>query len=180
MVHVDLDDDLIILPGDTTIIQAIVNVPFDSLASIHWSGLINPDCPECLTQPVAPIITTTYSVTVTSHDGCSDEDAMTLFVDTENDIYVPNIFSPYGDNVNDRLLISAGKDVERISLFIVYDRWGDLVFEAKDFFPGDASVAWDGRLNGRFLNPGVFAYRMLVEFKDGGSEIRYGDVTLIR
>ncbi len=180
MVHVDLGDDLIILPGDTTIIEAIVNVPFDSLASINWSGLINPNCPECLTQPVAPIITTTYSVTVTSLDGCADEDAMTLYVDSDNDIYVPNIFSPNGDNVNDRLLISAGKDVERIVSFMVYDRWGDMVFEGREFFANDAGVAWDGKLKGRFLNPGVFAYRLVAVFKDGSSTFRYGDVTLIR
>ncbi len=180
MVHVDLGDDLLILPGDTTIIEAIVNVPFDSLASITWSGLINPNCPDCLTQPVAPIITTTYSVTVTSNDGCADKDAMTLYVDKENDIYVPNIFSPNGDNVNDRLLISAGKDVERISSFIVFDRWGDMVFSANDFFPNDAGVAWDGKVKGRFLNPGVFAYRLIAVHNDGSSTFRYGDVTLLR
>ncbi|MEO5905418.1 MAG: gliding motility-associated C-terminal domain-containing protein [Saprospiraceae bacterium] len=140
-------------------IHAIVNVPFDSLSSINWSSLINPNCPDCLTQPVAPIITTTYSVVVTSHNGCSDEDAMTLFVDQRDDIYVPNVFSPNGDNINDRLLISAGEDVDNISSFIIYDRWGEMVLSANDFSSNDPLYAWDEKLKGRFLNPGVFAYR---------------------
>ncbi|MEO5906773.1 MAG: gliding motility-associated C-terminal domain-containing protein [Saprospiraceae bacterium] len=93
---------------------------------------------------------------------------------------MPNIFSPNGDDVNDRLLISAGPGVERISSLVIHDRWGDMVYSAKDFLPNDDDHAWDGKLKGRFLNPGVFAYRMVAELKNGRSEIRYGDVTLIR
>jgi hypothetical protein len=133
MVHVDLGDDQIILPGDTAIIQAIVNVPYDSLATISWTGITNPNCPTCLTQPVAPIITTTYSVSVTSVDGCSDEDAMTIYLQRRIDIYFPNIFSPNGDNINDRLLISAGADIEEISSMIIFDRWGNMVYSADHF-----------------------------------------------
>lgn len=180
MVHVDLGDDLIILPGSTTIIEAIVNVPFDSLSSIQWSGLVHPDCPTCLTQPVTPIITTTYSVTVTSHDGCADEDSMTLFVDSNIDIYVPNVFSPNGDNINDRLLISSGADVEEIESMEIFDRWGNMVFSARNFPPGDPGYAWDGKRGGVTMNPSVFAYRMVARLKDGQRVIQNGDVTLIQ
>jgi len=180
MVHVELGDDQIITPGGTTIIRAIVNVPYDSLASITWSGLINPNCPTCLTQPVVPIVTTTYSVSVTSVDGCSDEDALTLFLERKTDIYIPNIFSPNGDNFNDRLLISAGEDVEEISLFVIYDRWGNMVYSADHFQANDIDFSWDGTFNGNMLNSSVFAYKVIAQFKDGRSEVRYGDVTLLK
>ena len=180
MVEVELGDDQVVLPGDTAIIKAIVNVPFDSLANVSWSGLVNANCPSCLEQPVAPIITTTYSVTVTSLDGCQDEDAMTLFLESNNDIYVPNIFSPNGDNVNDRLVINVGSSVKEIASMVIFDRWGNLVFSAEHFQPSDISNSWDGRFKGQGLNPGVFAYRLIVEFEDGRSEVRYGDVTLVR
>jgi len=180
MVNVELGDDQTIMPGDTTIIQAIVNVPYDSLASIYWSGLINPNCPTCLTQPVVPIVTTTYSVSVTSVDGCSDEDKLILFLERNIDIYVPNIFSPNGDNINDRLLISAGEDVEEISSLIIYNRWGNMVFSAGHFPANDPNYAWDGTMKSRTLNTAVFAYKLIAVFKDGRSEVRYGDVTLIK
>jgi gliding motility-associated-like protein len=180
MVHVELPDDQISFPGDTVIINAIVNVPFDSLASVTWSGLNNPICPNCLSQPVAPFITTTYSVTVTSLDGCMDEDAMTLLLESNDEIYVPNIFSPNGDNINDRLVINAGGDVQEIKSLIIFDRWGNEVFAANNFQANDLSKSWDGTLQGKRLNPGVFAYRMIVELKSKGEEIRYGDITLIR
>jgi hypothetical protein len=40
MVHVDIGADHIILPGDTVILEAIVNVPYDSLSTITWSRII--------------------------------------------------------------------------------------------------------------------------------------------
>ncbi|MGB3078870.1 MAG: gliding motility-associated C-terminal domain-containing protein [Saprospiraceae bacterium] len=179
-VNVELGDDQIIESGDTAMIHAKVNVPFDSLASIIWTGIVNPDCPTCLTQSVIPIITSTYTVQVTSVDGCSDEDALTIFLDKKTDVYVPNIFSPNGDNINDKLIISAGSDVEEISTLIIFDRWGNIVYAVDHVTPNDLNYAWDGKLKGRALNSGVFAYKLIVVLKDGAQVIRVGDVTLLR
>lgn len=179
-VNVDLGMDQIIALGDTSLIEAIVSVPYDSLSSINWSGLDNNNCPECLIQPVAPIITTTYSITVSSVDGCTDKDAVTLFVEIDDDIYVPNIFSPNGDNINDQLVIKTDSSIKEISSFTIYDRWGNMVFEARHFYPDDLMHSWDGRMKGRDLNSGVFAYILIAEMAAGGQAIRYGDVTLLR
>jgi gliding motility-associated-like protein len=179
-VNVELGDNMIIIPGDTVVIEAIVNVPYDSIATIFWTGLTNPDCPNCLTQPVVPIITTTYSVTVSTHDGCTDEDEMTLFLERNHDIFIPNIFTPNGDGINDEIMISGGRDVKRIITFSIYDRWGNVVFEGKDFAPGNETIAWDGTFRNEGVNPGVFAYRVIVELEGEGSVVRYGDITLMR
>ena len=187
-IHVDLGMDQIILPGDTAILEAIVNVPFDSLSTITWSGLLNPNCPTCLTQPVAPIITTAYSISVSNSQGCSDQDSVVVFIQKNIDIYIPNVFSPNGDGINDRLLISAASEVEEIESMEIFDRWGNMVFLAKSFPPNDPAYAWNGtrHVGGensnqqQAFNPAVFAYRMMARFKDGRFEIRNGDVTLIR
>ncbi len=179
-INVDLGDDQIIMPGDTALIEALVNVPFDSLASITWTGLINPDCPTCLTQLVTPIITTAYTVSVSNAHGCSALDSMNIFVERNIAIYVPNVFSPNGDGINDRLLISAGAVVQEIESFTIFDRWGNMVYLNEHFLPNDPGEAWDGKQNGVTLNPGVYAFKMLVRFADGTTEIRYGDVTVMR
>ncbi len=178
-INVDLGDDQVIMPGDTAFIEALVNVPFDSLASIIWTGLINPNCPTCLTQVVTPIITTAYTVSVSNAQGCSALDSMNIFVERNIAIYVPNVFSPNGDGINDRLLISAGAVVQEIESFTIFDRWGNMVYLNEHFLPNDPGEAWDGKHNGVTLNPGVYAFNMLVRFSDGRTEIRYGDVTLI-
>jgi gliding motility-associated-like protein len=109
-----------------------------------------------------------------------DEDQLTLFLESENDVFVPNIFSPDGDGVNDELIVFGGSGVESISSFIIYDRWGNVIFVAKDFHPNDEGSSWDGRFKDERLNPGVFAYRLIVRLKDGTSESRFGDITSIR
>jgi len=180
MVHVDIGADHILLPGDTVILEAIVNVPFDSLSSITWSGLLNPACPTCLIQPVAPIITTAYSISVSNSQGCTDQDSVVVFIQQNVDIYIPNVFSPNGDGINDRLLISAASEVEEIESMEIFDRWGNLVFAAKNFLPDDPTNSWDGKREGVTLNPAVFAYKMMARFEDGRREVRNGDITLVR
>jgi len=180
LVQVELGDDQIIATGDTVIMQAMVNIPIDSIASVTWTGLDTTACIQCLTQTIVPVITTSYSIEVVSIDGCADKDGMTLFVDHDNDVYVPNIFSPNGDGINDVLLIGLGSDVEEISSFVIYDRWGNMVFSADHIQAGGTTIAWDATLNNKRMNPGVFTYRLVVEFTDGTSEVRYGDITLIR
>ena len=179
-ISVDLGDDQVIMPGDTSTIEALVNVPFDSLASITWTGLMNPNCPTCLTQFVAPIITTAYTVSVSNAQGCTDLDSMIVFVQRNIDIYIPNVFSPNGDGINDHLLISAGTDVEEIESFTIFDRWGNMIYLNEHFLPNDPSEAWDGKRKSVTLNPGVYAYKMIAHFSDGRSEVRYGDITLMR
>jgi len=180
MVHVELGDDQVISLGDSANLQAVINLPFDSLSSIVWTGIDSIDCPNCLTQIVAPIITTAYTVSVTSTDGCADRDSLTVFVATDHAIYIPNIFSPNGDGINDLLTVGVGQGVKEITSFTIFDRWGNMVFLAEHIIPTGPSASWDGRLKGDLLNPAVFTYKMIAEFEDGQREVRYGDVTLIR
>jgi len=84
------------------------------------------------------------------------------------------------DNINDRLLISAGPEVEEISSLFIYDRWGNIVFSADHFPANDLNYGWDGTVKGRAVNSAVFAYKLIAVFKDGKQEIRYGDITLIK
>ncbi|HEY3387430.1 MAG TPA: gliding motility-associated C-terminal domain-containing protein, partial [Saprospiraceae bacterium] len=180
MVQVELGDNQVISLGDSSLLQAIVNLPFDSLSSVMWTGIDSIDCPNCLTQLVAPIITTAYTVSVTSIDGCADRDSITISVTTDQKIYIPNIFSPNGDGINDVLSINIGDGVEEISSFEIFDRWGTLVFGAKDILPNDPTISWDGKMKGETMNPGVFTYVLVASFKDGERIVKNGDVTLIR
>jgi gliding motility-associated-like protein len=176
-VMVQLNDDQVITLGDSATLQAVINLPFDSIANVQWTGIDSIDCPNCLTQIVAPIITTAYSISVTSVDGCADSDTSTVFISTDHNFYIPNIFSPNGDGINDVLTIGVSDDVEEIVAFSIFDRWGNLVFEKNN---NQLVVEWDGRFNGKTLNPGVFTYLAQVKYNDGLLEKRYGDITLLR
>ncbi|HLF65952.1 MAG TPA: gliding motility-associated C-terminal domain-containing protein [Saprospiraceae bacterium] len=98
-----------------------------------------------------------------------------------HEIFVPNVFSPNDDGVNDELYIYANPvSVSRIHLFRLYDRWGELIAERHDFLPNSPVYGWDGTLSGKRLQPGVFVWTAEVEYSDGLTELLIGDITLVR
>lgn len=182
LVDVELGDNIKISLGDNATLEAVVNVPFDSLTSVVWTPLDSlSECPECLTQTVAPLISTTYSISVQASNGCRDDDKVTVIVDRRRHIYVPNIFSPNGDGINDVFSVFPKPNTVRsIKTFQVFDRWGELVYTAPEFGPNDPGIGWDGRLRGKEMPPAVFAWVIEVEFIDGVTEVFNGDVTLTK
>ena len=74
----------------------------------------------------------------------------------------------------------AGPGIERINLLRVFDRWGSLVFEKRNFAPNDPAAGWDGSLGSQPFRPGVFVWYAELEGKDGRVLIFNGDVTVTR
>ena len=179
-VDVELGDDEFIKIGESATLTAIVNLPYDSLAKIAWTGLDTVECPTCLKQPVAPLFTTTYTVSITANNGCQDEDALTVYVDRRKQVYVPNAFSPNEDGLNDVFMIFAKPNtVAKIRTFLVFSRWGETVFEYYNFQPNDPAYGWDGRHRSERMNPAVFVWFAEVEFLDGEVVLYEGDVSLM-
>ncbi|MEM9920006.1 MAG: gliding motility-associated C-terminal domain-containing protein, partial [Bacteroidota bacterium] len=153
-------------------------------SSIRWeiissdTTIICPACPTSIT--VRPLNMTSVTATYTNDNGCSSFDDLVLSIDKRERVYIPNAFTPNGDGFNDRFTIFSDNDVERIKLLRIFDRWGDLVFEMRDFLPNDPDLGWDGYFKGQRMNPAVFAYYAEVLFKDGRIEFFKGDVTLVR
>ncbi len=88
-------------------------------------------------------------------------------------MFIPNAFSPNGDNFNDVLYV-RGKCLVNFT-FQVFNRWGEKVFETSD-----QKTGWDGTQNGQQLNTGVFVYKLEGTTYDGKSFIQKGNITLLR
>ncbi len=180
-ITVELGDNQLIELGEQTELNAIINLPFDSVASVVWQGLDNLECPDCLVQPIAPLFTTSYSVTVTAENGCTDSDDVTVFVNRERHVYVPNAFSPNNDGINDVFMIfSKAGTVKQVKSFLVFSRWGETVYQYFNFQPNDPTYGWNGEHRGEVLNPAVFVWFAEVEFTDGVVELLEGDVILVK
>lgn len=107
--------------------------------------------------------------------GCYDTlSAQTINVVTSPEIYIPNTFTPNGDNNNDFFKIRGPSF--SVFYFAVYNRWGQLVYETEDVTQG-----WDGTFKGKPCDPGVFGYYVKMKCSEASEEIfRKGNVTLIR
>ncbi|MGB5034119.1 MAG: T9SS type B sorting domain-containing protein, partial [Saprospiraceae bacterium] len=121
-----------------------------------------------------------YEFNHRSSSGCDSIEYLVLMIAHEGEVYVPNVFSPNGDQVNDRLVVFSNEDVHMIDLFAIYDRWGELMFEQKNILPNDPQYGWDGMFRGVPVNPDVFVY--IVEWRDKarGYHKVTGDATLLR
>jgi hypothetical protein len=180
--EISLGGNKTIALGDSLKLEIIVNVPLDSIQSITWGPpLDTTDCVRCFSQTVAPIVTTAYSVTITTNKGCTDADKIFVFVDRRRYIYVPNAFAPGSEGQNSLFYISAKPNtVKNIKTLQVFSRWGEAVFQLNDFQPNNPEVGWNGAFRGQPLNPGVFTWVLEVEFIDGVTEVYNGDVTIVR
>jgi gliding motility-associated-like protein len=136
-------------------------------------------CDTCQEQWIFPFIETTFSITV-DENGCTDSDQVTVSVSKDRPVYVPNAFSPNNDGNNDIFYIFSGSSVANIRSFLVFNRWGETVWQYYNFQPNDPAFGWDGTHRGKFMDPAVFTWFAEVEFIDGRVIMYEGDVTLMR
>ncbi len=127
---------------------------------------------------IEPVEDMTYIVTATDGNGCENIDSINIIVTpatcTDETVYVPNAFSPNNDDINDIFRVRS-KFVERLDVFIVYDRWGAEVYNNNDINSG-----WDGTLNNVELPPDVFAYCIKGTCINGEEFTRVGNVSLLK
>ncbi|HOY30591.1 MAG TPA: gliding motility-associated C-terminal domain-containing protein [Bacteroidales bacterium] len=117
-----------------------------------------------------------YSVTVTDSKSCTRTGTIDFnVVDDCIDpvLYIPNIFSPNGDNHNDVFYI-RGQQISEMHLMI-YDRWGEKIFETDD-----ATIGWDGTFKGKEMPSDVFVYHVVITMNDGSEIRKKGNLTLVR
>jgi gliding motility-associated-like protein len=166
------DRDTIYL-GESTYLHVNKGYP-----KYNWEIPYKLDCTDCTDPLASPEFSTRYTVVATNHDGCTGTAEVSVFVIRpscdENDIYTPNIFSPNDDGENDQFIVRSNF-IDQMDM-IIYDRWGEKVFETKDRNKG-----WDGFYKGEKLPPDVYAYYYKVVCTgDGKKYSKKGNVTLLR
>ena len=162
----------LIMPGGITQLTGVV----PANANFTWSPTATMVSPTSLTTNVSPGETTTYTLTAT--DGlCTKSDTALVrvyeIVCDQPYVFVPNAFTPNGDQENDVLYV-RGIWIEKF-VFRIFDRWGELVFETTD-----QSIGWDGTYKGKKLDPDVFDYYLDVDCLGGSSNIIKGNITLMK
>ena len=112
---------------------------------------------------------TAYEVIMYNGTGCIYE----YMVDVEvyEQIYIPNIFSPNSDGVNDVFAAQMSNNVISYELQ-VYDRWGKRLFRGQE--------AWNGKAGPYDVNPGTYVYIYTFVFDNDKQLTISGDVTVWR
>lgn len=162
------------LPSDTTICigkRLILNAKYPE-ATYRWR-----DGSNQAEYPVAK--TGIYSVVVANRCGVDSATTNVKYEDCER-VFIPTVFSPNNDRINDFFYIQDGGNVLTIKSLKIFDRWGGLVFQAANILPNDETAGWNGALNNGLLPPDVYVYVAEIVFKNGETVVKKGDVTLVR
>ncbi|MCH8902514.1 MAG: gliding motility-associated C-terminal domain-containing protein, partial [Bacteroidetes bacterium] len=112
-------------------------------------------------------------IVTNSISGCTDEATISIIVIMNEVVFIPEVFSPNNDGVNDILFV-RGKGIDWI-FFRIYDRWGELVFESNNIDDG-----WDGKYKGKNQPTGTYTFVLIGVAVNNEKVIEKGNITLIR
>lgn len=176
---VDAGDDQTVDLGYSTDIQVSTS-PFGRPVDFSWSNSDVLDCADCPNPTATPPTTTPLVITITDETNCTAKDTVTIFVNPNRPLYIPNVFSPNLDGNNDRFTIFAGPAAVLINDLQVFDRWGNLVYHGKNLPISNTQTGWDGLFNGKELPTGVYVFVAQILYFDNVVETIGGDITLVK
>jgi len=99
------------------------------------------------------IISGCYAVSAFDSNGNEGNKSVMNCIDSCNFYEIPNVFTPNGDDINDRLVAKASGLVEKID-FRLFNRNGLLLYKTED-----PKINWDGTYKGNIVSPGVYFYQ---------------------
>ena len=152
----------------------------NNISSYNWTPSSLLTCNSCAFPKGVATSTNTYLIKVTSDSGCIAKDTITIFVECKDaNLLMPTAFTPNNDNLND-YFYPVGRGIKSIVRFSIYDRYGKLVYEAKNFPPNDKSFGWNGKIKTLDQSTSVFVYYIEALCDVGEKLYKKGSVVLIR
>ncbi|MCA6364102.1 MAG: PKD domain-containing protein [Bacteroidetes bacterium] len=164
---------LTVSSGATIGIGSSLQLTATGTGTYSWAPSAGLSCTSCASPVASPTVNTVYTVTLTNANGCTSSDTVRIQVIEAYGLFVPSAFSPNDDGANDVLFV-YGPGIRTLE-FIVFNRNGEIVFETTS-----QTVGWDGTHRDKPVNTGIYAYFLRVEYFDGRSETRKGDISVVR
>lgn len=140
------------------------NVELFASGGIHYTWLPAETLSDSRIQnPIAsPQKTTTYAVVVTDENNCSANGEVTVIV--QNQLFIPNLFTPNGDGKNDVFLL-YGSGIKEL-IFSVFDLRGKKVYETRNVTDA-LNKGWDGAYNGKPLPNDTYVWTIDGQYFNG-------------
>ena len=158
---------------DTTLIALGTSLTLNALPDpsyrYRWTPAESLNNDTTASPLATPEDNTTYTLTITTPEGCSSSASVEIIV--QKVLLIPNTFTPNGDGANDTWVVT---NLERFpgSTLRIFDRWGQMVLESTNY-----DQSWQGRFQGKDLPEDTYFY--LID-KGNGDPPRRGSLTIIR
>lgn len=163
------DSALVIALGDAVVIETS-----NDYATYEWTPPGDLSCADCPDPVATPDSSTKFLLVVTDGNGCRDSAVYRIFVCDNEQVFIPNAFTPNGDGANDFFRVVPHEGAEVILSLKVFDRWGQKVYEGSG-----VTAQWDGKINNKPAPSDVYVW--ILDYECGGQRHRESkDVTLLR
>lgn len=155
-----------------------IDLPNSCALAYSWSPVNDVVTPGIAEPFISPNVSTTYEVRM-DYPACIATDTVRIFVIDSSqidcdDVFVPNAFTPNGDQINDEFGISNRFFLGEFLGLEIYDRWGTQRFKSTDPF-----VKWDGTFNGEDSIPDLYLYKLYYRC-NGVDQVRTGAINLLK
>jgi len=170
-------------PTNPTIFENTIHFTDDSYGAVSYEWNFGPYPGSTVPNPIVnfngvgvnEIITACLEIT--SEQGCKNEICKPIKFLNDFVIYVPNTFTPDGDAYNNVFypVMPDGSVISNYT-FIIFDRWGEIIFESLNY-----QIGWDGTYHDKLVQDGVYTW--VITLTDGirNKPLNYnGHVTLLR
>jgi gliding motility-associated-like protein len=115
-----------------------------------------------------------YLIFIESPAACKIVDTLSVLLFEEDDIYVPDAFTPNGDGQNDYLFPFLTNNL-KLGYFKIFNRWGNLLYATNSPKPG-----WDGTYNGVVQPSGTYVWIAEATYSDGKKIQKKGNLMLLK
>jgi len=151
--------------GDTTLISA------DGDGTIQWSPPEYISCTLCPDALVSPPNNYIYTATLTDANTCKV--SKDILINYDPLIFVPNAFTPDGDQFNNTFYAVAN-NVSEFEM-LIFNRWGEIVFQSQSIYQ-----QWTGQYKGHKALDDVYVWKINYRDLNGIAYQLIGHVTLLR
>ena len=175
----DLGEDQYLNLGDKLTLHVKTNYIIASSRYLLDNQIV---CDQaCDGKSFLPFDSGLLTIEAKSDKGCVAKDTFHLFVKEIIKAFIPNIFTPNGDGKNDYFMIMGDiSNIKMINLLQVFNRWGGLIYEGRDLFPNDVQQGWDGTIQGKSADEGLYVYLAKVQLLNDKIKTLSGDILLNR
>ncbi|MCO5280249.1 MAG: PKD domain-containing protein [Chitinophagales bacterium] len=157
--------------GESITLQPTYN--YSNITNWQWTPATALNCIDCENPVANPYNDIVYTVYATTEKGCYDSAFTEIIVEHTPVVYVPNLFTPNGDGLNDVAMVYAN-NVRDLN-FLIFNRWGEKVYEGHNITEG-----WNGIYANKLQNPETYVYVVTITFLDNKTVTKTGSVTLVK
>lgn len=167
-------------PTEVLIYNPLVNTDNNSSNAIGYSWDFGDGFTSNAFNPshTYPDRAASYTITLYAMNGiCIDSAKTTVEVKEELTWYIPNTFTPDGDEMNNVFLPIFNDAFDKQSYtMLIFDRWGEILFETHN-----TDFGWDGTYNGQLCKEGTYTWKIVIKQKVKDYRIDlHGHVTILR